>query len=217
MEWFDGTFSTTMEKVEAEYPIKVTEDLRANADKSQIALINRFTKNDFRLDMAAPRMDKKDSNETFYHVFIGDDARYARNFFTAFLASGYGTKAKDVDLFRQESNRLFEYAYGEIPAGQANNQETLESMLPKQMKSDDVYILPLRVFKYPCPVCGNKTLQWRGMFDICDECGWEDDGTDNEDEETSPNGNDTIRTYRMKYMKLKQENPSYKWFSTKSN
>lgn len=29
--------------------------------------------------------------------------------------------------------------------------------------------------RYPCPCCGQLTLDERGHFDICDVCRWEDD------------------------------------------
>lgn len=207
MTWFDGTFGTSMKKVESEYPIKITEDLRATSDKSRIALINGFTEKDPRLELADPHMDGKRNSRIFYHVFIGDDVRLAGKFFVDFLADGHGTNAKEVDLFRQEQDELFEYSYGVICGDMIDNQESLMQLLPDELNREKAFILPLKVFRYPCPVCGIKTLQWRGMFDICDECGWEDDGTDNEDEETTPNGEYTIHTYRNKYVQLKQKDP----------
>lgn len=32
--------------------------------------------------------------------------------------------------------------------------------------------------KFPCPCCGERILESRGMYDICPICDWEDDGTD---------------------------------------
>jgi hypothetical protein len=32
----------------------------------------------------------------------------------------------------------------------------------------------------PCPCCGYPTLSQRNMYDICELCGWEDDGQDDE-------------------------------------
>ena len=34
---------------------------------------------------------------------------------------------------------------------------------------------------YSCPCCGHVTLPERGGYDICRECGWEDDGQDDHD------------------------------------
>ena len=31
---------------------------------------------------------------------------------------------------------------------------------------------------YTCPCCGHGTLDERGAYEICDVCGWEDDGQD---------------------------------------
>jgi hypothetical protein len=27
-----------------------------------------------------------------------------------------------------------------------------------------------------CPCCGQRTLFWRGEYEVCPVCGWEDDG-----------------------------------------
>jgi hypothetical protein len=35
--------------------------------------------------------------------------------------------------------------------------------------------------RYPCPCCGNLTLDERGRDDICQVCFWEDDGQDDHD------------------------------------
>ena len=37
---------------------------------------------------------------------------------------------------------------------------------------------PPRARLYTCPCCGHPTLTERGAYDICVECGWEDDGQD---------------------------------------
>jgi hypothetical protein len=44
---------------------------------------------------------------------------------------------------------------------------------------------------YSCPCCGHLTLSERGGYEICDECGWEDDGQDDHDSHIvrgGPNG-----------------------------
>jgi hypothetical protein len=45
---------------------------------------------------------------------------------------------------------------------------------------DQVSALPLR-----CPCCLYKTLGERGGYEICDVCGWEDDGQDDVDADQS--------------------------------
>jgi Cysteine-rich CPCC len=42
-----------------------------------------------------------------------------------------------------------------------------------------------------CPCCGASTLSKRSAFEICDVCGWEDDGQDDSDADVvrgGPNG-----------------------------
>ena len=67
--------------------------------------------------------------------------------------------------------------------------------------------------KYPCPVCGNITISTPGYFEICPECGWEDDMfVDGEDDiGLFANGDWTIRGYRANYQYIKQRIPEYRW------
>ena len=67
--------------------------------------------------------------------------------------------------------------------------------------------------KYPCPVCGNITISTPGYFEICPECGWEDDMfvAGEEDIGLFANGDWTIRGYRANYQYIKQRIPEYRW------
>ena len=65
---------------------------------------------------------------------------------------------------------------------------------------------------FECPVCHKRTLQFRGWFKICHECGWEDEGTDDEDAESGANEGYSIRTYReLRYLPKKAKDPHYTW------
>lgn len=48
-----------------------------------------------------------------------------------------------------------------------------------------------------CPVCGSETL---GMYWICDRCGWEQDGTEEDGEFSDANGM-TLEEYKQKWRK----------------
>ncbi|MFG1834228.1 CPCC family cysteine-rich protein [Micromonospora chersina] len=55
---------------------------------------------------------------------------------------------------------------------------------------------------YTCPCCGHATLLERGGYEICDECGWEDDGQDDHDSATvrgGPNGRLSLDAARAGY------------------
>ena len=56
------------------------------------------------------------------------------------------------------------------------------------------------------------------MYEICLDCGWEDEGFDEEDDDEltigGPNGDYTIKEYREEYLKLKEDDPNYKWITT---
>ena len=55
---------------------------------------------------------------------------------------------------------------------------------------------------YTCPCCGHLTLSERGGYEICSECGWEDDGQDDHDSALvrgGPNGRESLDEARHAY------------------
>ena len=53
-----------------------------------------------------------------------------------------------------------------------------------------------------CPCCRHRTLQERANFEICVECGWEDDGQDDADAHIvrgGPNGLLSLSQARLEY------------------
>ena len=57
---------------------------------------------------------------------------------------------------------------------------------------------------YSCPRCGHVTLAERGGYEICDECGWEDDGQDDHDAHVvrgGPNGGQSLNDARAAYVR----------------
>jgi hypothetical protein len=55
---------------------------------------------------------------------------------------------------------------------------------------------------YTCPCCGHATLDARGDYEICDECGWEDDGQDDHDSAVvrgGPNGSLSLDAARVEF------------------
>ena len=196
-------------------PLKVTDDLRLSEDGKCLALINTFAPGSLLYRLSDPRAQGNDDrNHVFYHVFLGKDAAAARQMINEFISAADLEYCSSVALLRKEPDRLFFYSNGHICTSLINKQEDLKALIPEiRNEEDDVFILPLKRFLFHCPVCGQRTLPKRGMFDICDECGWEDEGIDGDDEEPifCPNGDYTIRQYREEYLKLKAENPDYKW------
>ena len=56
---------------------------------------------------------------------------------------------------------------------------------------------------YTCPCCGHPTLSERGGYEICGECGWEDDGQDDHDSGNvrgGPNGRLSLDDARARYI-----------------
>ncbi|GAA3388672.1 CPCC family cysteine-rich protein [Streptomyces roseoviridis] len=54
-----------------------------------------------------------------------------------------------------------------------------------------------------CPCCFQRTLEERANFEICPECGWEDDGQDDVDAHIvrgGPNGRLSLAQARLDYL-----------------
>ncbi|MEU8679707.1 CPCC family cysteine-rich protein [Streptomyces sp. NPDC048560] len=54
-----------------------------------------------------------------------------------------------------------------------------------------------------CPCCFQQTLEKRANFEICPECGWEDDGQDDADAHIvrgGPNGGLSLTQARLNYL-----------------
>ncbi len=63
-----------------------------------------------------------------------------------------------------------------------------------------------------CPCCGYMTLPERGHYDICDVCGWEDDGQDNDDADRvwgGPNSDLSLSKARANFVIHGVDNPAY--------
>lgn len=200
MAWFDGTTDFEKDEFEEQFPITITEDLRANAERTQIALINRFQVGSKLYEISDPHLENGVyHNKIFYHTFIGEDAYKAKEAICNFELYGYGKGEYEVSLFRMEEDRLYLYSYGELHTEYSLPSKISDSC--KEMFGEGLFFLPLKIYAFSCPVCGAKTLRYRGMFEICKFCGWEDEGVDGDDEEPGfgPNGDFTIRQYREAY------------------
>jgi hypothetical protein len=56
-----------------------------------------------------------------------------------------------------------------------------------------------------CPCCRHRTLEARGAFEICAECGWEDDGQDDHNADVvrgGPNGRLSLTQARLDYAEV---------------
>ena len=56
---------------------------------------------------------------------------------------------------------------------------------------------------FTCPCCGHLALPERGVYEICGECGWEDDGQDDHDCDVvrgGPNGRLSLDAARAMYI-----------------
>jgi hypothetical protein len=83
-----------------------------------------------------------------------------------------------------------------------------QELLEQRNRWFEAYTSQLHVFAppeggpYTCPCCGRRTLPERGGYDICGECGWEDDGQDDHDADVvrgGPNGSLSLTNARQAY------------------
>lgn len=85
---------------------------------------------------------------------------------------------------------------------------TDEQLLERRSAWFEAYTSCLNVYAppgevpYTCPCCGHPTLSERGGYEICCECGWEDDGQDDHDSALvrgGPNGRLSLDDARAWY------------------
>ena len=208
MKWFNGTYDYTEEELEKEFPVSVAHGLRTSEDGKRIAVINDFREGTREDVMADPMVGEVDGEDfVFVHPFYGEDVAAAKSMIEAFSANVKEPDCESVALFRREPDRLFLYSYGLVW------KELPDGFTAPDGVGEDAYYLPLKRYLHRCPVCGRRTLPYRGEYMICGECGWEDEGIDDDgDEPYGANGDYTIKRYREEYLKRKSEDPEYQWY-----
>ena len=211
MPWFDGTFTTEEEKLKKQFPLFVNDDLRLSEDRKKLAVVNHFQEGDPLCELSDPKVEYGQGlTYVFYHVFVGEEAKKSEEAVSSFLAARDQDDGYAIYLYRVEDGRLFLFAYGYLATRLLRQQERLKEELNSSLpEGKEVFILPLRRYMFECPVCHNRTLPYRGMCDICDECGWEDFGEE-DDDECSPLNGCTVGSYRKAYLEVKKKRPEYK-------
>jgi hypothetical protein len=72
-------------------------------------------------------------------------------------------------------------------------------------------VLPTRGRPYACPCCRYLALDERGAWNICQVCGWEDDGQDDHDANRvrgGPNGRESLTDARERFNEHGSRNES---------
>lgn len=65
-----------------------------------------------------------------------------------------------------------------------------------------------------CECCKIGIIK-KDIYDICSECGWEDDPFQNDEIDFSGGANElSLIDHRKRYFELKKKNPKYKWINT---
>lgn len=127
-------------------------------------------------------------------------------------------KSPEEAPWNKEKCDIVDYGEGHICLKDLDNEEIKNNYLPDELKNTETFVLPLKRYAFCCPVCGHRTLGRRGYYEICVECGWEDDGSTTEDDPgmiggflPGPNGDYTLSSYRKEYLKKKEKDPNYSW------
>ena len=177
MPWFDGTYTVDRIKFRSEFPERIARDLYRSRDRKRLALVNRYKEDDPMYALADPLMEnfyhESAEDHVFYHSFFGEEAVHAKRTVNSFLKE-QGKKSDGLILFKEDGDDLFTYAHGHICCKLVYKQDMLYNKLPKTGFVDTAFVLPLEVHRYRCPVCGQRTLHYRGEYEICPECYWED-------------------------------------------
>lgn len=210
MPWFDGTFDYTDEKLESEFPLKVSDDIRFSEDKSKMAIINNFPEDSDTLEASDPHSESgADGGVMFYHPVFGSDAIKVCDAIDGFIKAGYHNQYEAVTLFRRDPKRLYMYGYGHICV---KTFFTLKGVfIDAERVKNLFFVIPLKRHLYNCPICGHRTLPYKDTYEICPECGWEDERIYDEDEVTGANGEYSARAYREEYLAKKAADPGYSW------
>ena len=213
MAWFDGTFPYSEEDLNKAFPKIITPNLRLSEDGKKLAIINDYEEGTELFDLSDPKAEKDHYGQhVFIQAFTGTDAAAAKRAVKDFLLNVDTEEGNSVFLLRKDQERLFQYSFGHICSGLIEKQEELRSMIVSTpMGDDDVFVLPLKRFMHKCPVCGFRTLQYRHYYDICVECGWEDETVWDEDDRSSANYGYSIKEYREDYLQCKAKDPEYTW------
>ena len=213
MAWFDGSFPYSEEELSNEFPVAVTPNLRLSEDRKKLAVINDYEKGTELYELSDPMAEKDfHGQHVFMQAFTGADAAAARRAVEDFLPKVDAEEGNSIFLFRKDSDQLFQYSFGHVCTKLMDRQEDLRSMIVRTpMEDDDVFVLPLKRFMHKCPVCGFRSLQYRHYYDICVECGWEDEGVWDEDDPSSANYGYSIKEYREDYLQCKANDPNYTW------
>ena len=209
MGWPNGE-SETFSEFEID-KIKICEGLYKSQDGESLFFVNSFPEGSELCHLSDPHKGegKAIPSPLFYHVFLDEDAKQAKEAIEEFLEKGYDKKDGSIFLYRKGSKSFFRYRNGEINPLLLARQEDLGILLSEELAKKDAYIVPLTFFLFPCPVCGKKTIEERWSFEICPECGWEDDCcVENEDHFSCVNGV-SIKEARRNYLRAKRIDPSY--------
>ena len=209
MAFFEGKFYMSETELEEKYPVVVTSSLRMSEGRDRIVLINDFEPETSYYMLADPHAEWDRTDHVFFHTFSEEDATAAARTIMCLKEEGTLDPEEGVVLVRRDGEEIYQYAFGEIDWDYLPHQDDIRSLLRGEDYDTRLFFLPLKRHYFKCPICYKRTLLYSGYFHICDECGWEDDGTRG-DENSSANDMSPSE-YRREYIERKFVEPDYEW------
>lgn len=149
--WVDGTFIGNFESLKADNE-KIADDLYKTKNGTKLFFINRFKTGTDLFRLADPHIENSSLDYVFYHIFIGNDAKRVEKIVNEFIITGYDKKEYSVKLFRKEKQKFYSYGYGKIVSELIKKQEELKNLFSEQIREKDIFIVPLSVLYFECPV-----------------------------------------------------------------
>jgi len=175
MGWYDGTHSMNFNEF-IQDKTKITNNLFIDKQKNRLLFINDLKEDSPLMSFTDPHAENHDYTYVFYSFFFDKEQKELKEVITEFDKKEIIDDTPIISLYRKEEDKFFWYGYGRIVSHLLYEQEKLKAMLPNTIDTDNVFIVPLNMYYFECPVCHNRTLHERGMWEICYKCWWEDEG-----------------------------------------
>lgn len=142
--------------------------------------------------------------------YFADDCDYDKK------QPNYKGKGEDSCIFCGWKYDLYQYEHPDI--SNLTNKLSLneyKKWYKSKIKEDPNYTFTMNSCKsipHMCPVCGKYKFEKENSFDICDYCGWEDDGVQSDNPNYSGGANAlSLNDYRKFYKEKIKKDPKYKW------
>lgn len=175
MPFYNGTYNKNYEDFKSKN-IKIADNLYYDEKNKMLSFVNDIDEDSSLYSFTDPKVEEKDYTSVFYHFIFGSDINKAKEFIIDFDKIKIEEGNPHIDLYKKEKDDFYWYGNGRIVSHLLNNQDKLTSMLPNNIEKDNVYIIPLNMYYFICPICYHRTQQNINFYGICNECGLDSGG-----------------------------------------